>query len=69
MDDKPKRGKSPFDRKDPHPENAVVPDPEQEGMEEDLETGLEDTFPASDPPAVSQPSKPGRRGPRGKGTT
>jgi hypothetical protein len=28
--------------------------------EEELEEGLEDTFPASDPVSVTQPSKPGK---------
>lgn len=51
-------GQSVFDLEDTHPEHAVVPDPEQEKLKKDLEKGLKDSFPASDPPAVSQPTVP-----------
>ncbi len=51
-------GQSVFDLEDPHPEHAVVPDPEQEKLKRDLDKGLKDSFPASDPPAVSQPTTP-----------
>ena len=30
------------------------------GRKDELEEGLEDTFPASDPVSVTQPSKPGK---------
>ncbi len=51
-------GQSVFDLEDTHPEQAVVPDPEQEQLKKDLDRGLKDSFPASDPPAVSQPTTP-----------
>jgi hypothetical protein len=51
--------KSPFDLKDTHPEKSVVPDPQQAEMHKQLERGLKDTFPASDPVAVSQPTTTG----------
>ncbi|PPD15343.1 MAG: hypothetical protein CTY25_06210 [Methylobacterium sp.] len=53
-------GESVFDLVDTHPEHAVVPDPEQEQLKKQLEKGLKDSFPASDPPAVSQPTAPVR---------
>jgi len=34
---------------------------DQETQEEQLEEGLEDTFPASDPPSVSQPTRIGNK--------
>lgn len=59
---KPKRAdNSIFERKDPHPERAVEPDPEQVALQETLDEALKETFPASDPASASQPSKPGRR--------
>lgn len=33
----------------------------EQTQEEELEEGLEDTFPASDPPSVSQPTRIGNR--------
>ena len=50
-----------FDRKDPHPERAVKPDPEQQKLKAELEKGLKDTFPASDPVSVSQPTTIGKK--------
>jgi hypothetical protein len=49
-------GESIFDKKDPHPEHAVEPDPEQEKLKKELDKSLKDSFPASDPPSVSQPT-------------
>ena len=46
-------------------DNAPLDKPEPEGnvnaddAEEQLEEGLEESFPASDPPAVTNPSRPG----------
>lgn len=34
---------------------------DQQTQEEELEEGLEDTFPASDPPSVSQPTRIGNK--------
>lgn len=53
-------GESVFDLVDTHPEHAVVPDPEQEQLKAGLDKGLKDSFPASDPPAASQPTGPAR---------
>lgn len=50
---------SPFDLKDTHPERAVKADPGQKAMEKDLEKALKQSFPASDPPAASQPTTAG----------
>lgn len=50
---------SPFDLKDPHPERKIKPDPAQAEMQKELERGLKDSFPASDPVAVSQPTTAG----------
>ena len=50
-----------FDRKDPHPERAVKADPGQEELKDQLDEALEETFPASDPPSVSQPTTAGAR--------
>lgn len=50
---------SPFDLKDSHPENDVVPDPQQAELHKKLERGLKDSFPASDPVSVSQPTTTG----------
>lgn len=36
---------------DPHHRNA----PKQDGLERELEEGLEESFPASDPPTATQP--------------
>jgi hypothetical protein len=35
--------------------------PSKEALERDLEEGLEDTFPASDPPAVIEPAPDDRK--------
>lgn len=53
-DSKRKAEPSVFDQKDPHPEEAVQPDPGQKELQKQLDKGLKDTFPASDPPAASQ---------------
>ncbi|MGL4812138.1 MAG: hypothetical protein ACRCXM_10195 [Beijerinckiaceae bacterium] len=55
------QSKAPWDRKDPHPEKSVTPDPEQRAASKALDVALKETFPASDPPAVTQPLKrPGK---------
>lgn len=56
-----KGGKSVFDLKDPHPERKVVPDPEQAEIKAELERSLKQTFPASDPVSVSQPTTIGAK--------
>ncbi|MBK9082573.1 MAG: hypothetical protein IPL88_11110 [Rhizobiales bacterium] len=50
-----------FDRKDPHPERRIRTDPAQKRLLKALDEGLTETFPASDPPSVSQPTTPGAR--------
>jgi hypothetical protein len=50
---------SPFDLKDPHPERNIKPDPAQAAMQKELDRGLKDSFPASDPVSVSQPTTAG----------
>lgn len=42
-----------------------TPKPDKEQLERELEEGLEDTFPASDPVAVTEPA-PEHRGPARK---
>ncbi|MEZ5842437.1 MAG: hypothetical protein R3D27_01725 [Hyphomicrobiaceae bacterium] len=56
MTAEPKDKPSVFDRKDPHPERKVRPDPDQAAHDAELDEGLRDTFPASDPPSTSQPT-------------
>jgi len=34
----------------------------KDDLDQELDTALEDSFPSSDPPAISQPVKPGRAG-------
>jgi hypothetical protein len=46
---------SPFDLVDTHPEDDVVPDPRQAEMQKQLDKGLKDSFPASDPVSALQP--------------
>jgi hypothetical protein len=58
-----------FDLKDPHPERAVKPDPEQKKLQAQLDKALKDSFPASDPVAVSQPTKTGSKRPSRKTPT
>ncbi len=55
------RGKSPEGRgrtpepKEPRPQETDAPDKtDAAALEEELEEGLEDSFPASDPPSVTQ---------------
>jgi hypothetical protein len=40
--------------KQPKPENAPK-EPEKQAQDEELDAQLEDTFPASDPPATTRP--------------
>lgn len=56
----PNKATSVFDKKDPHPERKVKPDPEQAELQKELDKALKDSFPASDPPAVTQPTKAGK---------
>jgi hypothetical protein len=44
----------------PQSSDNLEHDAEERDAEERLEEGLEETFPASDPVAVTDPSKPGR---------
>jgi hypothetical protein len=46
---------SPFDLVDTHPEDDVVADPRQAEMQKQLDKGLKDSFPASDPVSALQP--------------
>jgi hypothetical protein len=46
---------SPFDLVDTHPEEDVVPDPRQAEAMKQLDKGLKDSFPASDPVSALQP--------------
>jgi hypothetical protein len=50
---------SPFDLKDTHPERKIKTDPAQAELLKELDRGLKDTFPASDPVSVSQPTTAG----------
>jgi hypothetical protein len=50
---------SPFDLKDTHPERKIKADPGQAELQRELDRGLKDSFPASDPVAVSQPTTAG----------
>jgi hypothetical protein len=57
---KPKSPKnSPFDLKFKDPARDIKPDPEQAKMKEELDKALKQSFPASDPPSVSQPTTNG----------
>lgn len=50
---------SPFDLKDTHPERKIKTDPDQAELLKELDRGLKDSFPASDPVSVSQPTTAG----------
>ena len=50
---------SPFDLKDTHPERKIKAAPGQAELLKELDRGLKDTFPASDPVSVSQPTTAG----------
>lgn len=53
-----------FGRKDTHPEHAVKTDPAQTALLKALDAQLRGTFPASDPPSVSQPTTAGSQAQR-----
>jgi hypothetical protein len=54
-----KKAKSPFDRKFTHPERKIKTDPDQVELQKQLDKELKQTFPASDPPTVSQTTTAG----------
>jgi hypothetical protein len=51
-------GKKPFTEKPDAPPTDRPDDPEK--LREELDEGLEDSFPASDPPSVTSTAIPGR---------
>lgn len=61
MANQAQKEQSVFDRKDPHPEWAVTADPDQKHLKAELDKALKQSFPASDPPAASQPTTVGRK--------